>query len=119
MLNRLKHLTERSPEWAHRAGDLLAKPFVLFLCDEVRRFTRLEILKRFDERAAAGILESFEPLIPWAKEFLVTRMALYQRTAHPLAVRAGEEAREFFLQEGVSLNELLAAELPVSSQDLN
>jgi hypothetical protein len=75
--------------------DSIERPFVAEYADELRRRCACMIGTRVSPQVAVGMLESFEPHVPWTRPFLQLRQRQYAAVNHPLAPQAALDLTEF------------------------
>ena len=89
-------LIARNPALATRMWTALRTPFCMRLADEVRKkVAAFAAHLMAPGPACVEANEALEPNPVWTEEFLTSRAACYEQTAHPLAPRARNDIREF------------------------
>jgi hypothetical protein len=88
MLPATLEIAQSSKPHARRMFDALARPFALYLGEEIRIGLQLMVAGEIDDRAVAAALAPLEPDVPWGFDELARRAAAYRALNHPLADRA-------------------------------
>jgi hypothetical protein len=87
----------------------LEEPFALYVADDLRKLTLLDLASMLDHQLHAKTIEAFEPHVPWEKRFLQLRFSVYRSMGHPLTTRAERELAEFLKHEAVSFGEAITS----------
>ena len=88
-------VAKADPQQASRLLQALGKPLAANYADETRRFAACVIAEELGPGRVAEFVESFEPYVPWTKEFLGYRQHVYRDAGHRLADQADRDLREF------------------------
>jgi spermidine synthase len=97
-------------ETARRLDRAFAEPFSVTLLDQKRLEARAllaEVMEAGPQCGAATLqaLQSFEPNVPWRRQFLARRADCYAQTHDPRAARAAADLQEFLAAEPVPLRD--------------
>jgi len=87
-------VAKADPRQASKLLEALEEPFAAHYADEKRRATA-SVVAESAPATVAQFVESFEPYVPWTKEFLVYRQQAYRSAGHRLADRADRDLKEF------------------------
>ena len=88
-------IAQISPDKAPRLLATLSQPFAAEATKSGRVKAASFIAAGLGPSESLPLLESYEPHIPWAREFLIWRRDTYLATDHPLAARASADLEEF------------------------
>ena len=88
-------VAKADPAQAPMLLQAFGEPFAAFYADEYRRAAACAIAEAIDPATAAKLVESFEPHVPWTREFLSYRQQAYHDAGHRLAAAAERDLREF------------------------
>jgi hypothetical protein len=83
------------PETAPLLFEALGQPLSVMGYEELRLGTTAELASILVPRAAVGVIEAFEPNVPWNYEFLSLRARVYRELNHPRADVARRDLNEF------------------------
>ena len=89
-------VAKADPSQAAMLLHALAEPFAAGYADESRRATACVIAEELGPATVAQFVESFEPFVPWRKEFLTYRRQAYQNAGHRLAASAARDLQIYF-----------------------
>jgi hypothetical protein len=91
----------------------LEKPFAVSLAEADRRWTLAQLGSAIDRRGFGNfihdVIASYEPDVPWEREFLQTRRACYQALSDPRAAQADRDLKRFLGAEPPALDPEAAA----------
>jgi spermidine synthase len=97
-------LARTEPAVGRRLHQLLGRPFAAHVLDGARRSTRLFLAGLVDFRGLCrDEVASFEPWIPWRRDFLATRLRCYEENGDPRARRARRDLARFEANEPAPL----------------
>jgi hypothetical protein len=88
-------IAQTSPDKAPRLLAALSQPFAAEATKSGRVKAASFIAAGLGPSESLPLLESYEPHVPWAREFLAWRRDTYLSTGHPLAAKAAAELEEF------------------------
>lgn len=83
------------PDGAARLLAALSQPFAVEASKGGRLKASCFIAAATGAPEALSLIESYEPHVPWAREFLSWRRDIYLAAGHPLAAKAASELEEF------------------------
>ena len=98
---------------ARRLDRVLAEPFSVTLLDQKRLEARALLAEVMEPGPRCGpatlaALHSFEPNVPWRREFLARRADCYAQAQDPRAARAAADLQQYVRAEPVSLRDVVA-----------
>ena len=85
----------RDPTLAKEMYASLDRPFALYVAEDLRKLTAVDLASILDPRSQAKAVEALEPHVPWEKKFLQLRLRVYHSTEHPFTARAQRDLAEF------------------------
>jgi hypothetical protein len=88
-------LAKADPGQAAKLLQAFGEPFAACYADESRRGSACVIAEGLGPAAVAQFVESFEPHVPWTKQFLTYRRQVYRDAGHRLAAQADRDLQEF------------------------
>jgi predicted membrane-bound spermidine synthase len=83
------------PETAPLLYEALGQPLSVMGYEELRLGTTAEVASILVPKAAVGVIEAFEPNVPWNYEFLSLRARVYRELNHPRAEAARRDLSDF------------------------
>jgi hypothetical protein len=88
-------MANRDPKLAPRLEEMLREPFSVFILDEYRMFSLLQVAAIIDYQHGAKVLELWEPHVPWKEKILRYRKESYEDSDYPLAQKAAKDLEAF------------------------
>ncbi len=87
----VSRVVEADREQAPRLYRALREPLAVWVYEETRRSTALEVARHVGREAVSESLLAYEPYIPWNEELLVLRWQVYRAIGHPLQEQAAND----------------------------
>ncbi len=102
-LNLALQTTDRYPEQARPLYHLLMEPFAVGILNEVRKNLLLNLAARLGNEEVVRVIRQIEPHVPWQRNFLVQRAAVYKAVGDPMHRRAALDLQAFLDDEPVRI----------------
>ncbi len=98
-----------SPQAAARVYEAIKQPFALHALEERRGEVVVAVASRLPPETCAEAVASFEPHVPWTRDYLALRASCYAATGHPGAGDAQDDFDEYMEHAAAGFDQGLPA----------